>query len=157
MKKAFLIGLFFALVFQISPSAMAGRRVTTCSPQHLNITTDSNSVLFDWIWECPITPIKYVIYIEILLNEKPWNDPLADIQLLSFSTCNRIDGADMNDTFLDVPIHAFLYWNGENYCSPCMLNLPVRARVIAQGVGGSYQNTFSDWGYFTMPTCPSPW
>jgi hypothetical protein len=149
MKKVVLMGLIVAMVLAVGPLAMAKSNPQfTCAPTGLIVdVSDPAEVCFDWLWECPGTPVKYSIDVELLVSGEGWDDPLAEIQQLSFCTGDRTDGALPSDTFLCVPIEGFVYWDGLEYVP---FTGDARAKVKALGKGRSQNNYFSDWSEFTI-------
>jgi hypothetical protein len=141
------------LVFAFGPLAMAKSNPQfTCAPTNLTVETPVPGPAFDdvfileicfyWDWECSGTPVKYAIDVELLVDGQDWDDPLAEIQKLSFGTGDRTDGEAFNATFLCVPLDAFVYWDGDSY-EP--FTGTARAKVKALGKGRSQNNAFSDW------------
>jgi hypothetical protein len=154
MRKVFLLGIVFSLVFAFGPLAMAKSHPQyTCAPTNLTVGSslpvvddiEPLEICFDWDWGCGGTPTKYSIDVELLVDGEDWDDPAAVIQKLTFSTGDRTDGEALNATFLCVPVGAFVYWDGDSY-EP--FTGTARAKVKALGKGSRWttqNNAFSNW------------
>ena len=150
MKKIMLLALVVAVVLSFSSLSFAkSSPKITCAPTWVSCEPDADSVPLDWDlveWGCP-TPSKYSVEVELLI-EGAFDDPSAVTQKLSFGT-----GAFPYETALDVPLSAFVYWDGLEY-----LPFYGDARARVKGLltpGKSQNNTFSDWCTFTLTAPPT--
>ncbi len=149
-----MMGLVLAMVLAVAPGAMAkgSQPQFLCPPTYVSAdTSDPGQICFDWAWECSGEPVKYSIDVELLVSGEGWDDPLAEIQQLSFCTADRTDGEAFNATFLCLPVEAFVYWNGVEYVP---FTGDARAKVKALGKGRSQNNAFSDWVEFSVEGLP---
>jgi len=153
MKKVFLISVIFATVLAVSSTAMAKKDTEfTCAPTWVAIdTTDPAVVCFDWDWvNCQGTPVKYSIDVELLVVGEDWNDPLAETQKLSFGTGEE-EASD--DTFLCVPVEAFVYWDGvekEGVYVPFSGDAAAKVKALGKGPGFRQNNAFSVYEEFVV-------
>ena len=151
MKKTLIIGLTLTMVLAFSSFAMAKKDPQfTCPPPNLTIdTADPSEVCFDWDWDCPGTPIKYSVDVELLVGGEDWDDPLADIQELSFGTSDRTDEEPFDATFLCVPIEAFQYLDGDSY-EPFFGDASAKVKALGKGPDFRQNNAFSAYTEFFL-------
>lgn len=152
MKKVLLVSLIFATVLAFSSTAMAKKDTQfTCAPTDpiIDTTTDTAVVCFDWDWECSGEPIKYSVDVELLVAGEGWDDPLAETQELSFGTSDRTDEEAFNETFLCVPIEAFVYWNGVEYV-PFSGDAAAKVKALGKGPDFRQNNAFSAFTEFSL-------
>ena len=151
MKRLFVVNLILVIVLALSSFAMAKKDTQfTCPPTNLTVdTTDPAAVCFAWDWECEGTPLKYSIDVELLVSGEGWDDPLADIQELSFGTGDRTDGEALDATFLCVPIEAFQYWDGDSY-EPFVGDAAAKVKALGKGPDFRQNNTFSSYTEFSI-------
>jgi len=151
MKRVFIINLILVMVLVFSSFAMAKKDPQfTCPPTNLAVdTSDPTAVCFAWVWECEGTPIKYSIDVELLVSGEDWDDPLADIQELSFGTSDRTDEEPFDATFLCVPIEAFQYWDGDSY-EPFLGDAAAKVKALGKGPDFRQNNTFSAYIEFSI-------
>ena len=151
MKKALIIGLTLTMVMALSSFAMAKKPTQfTCAPTNMAVdTADPTVVCFDWDWECPGEPIKYSVDVELLVAGEDWDDPLADIQKLSFGTSDRTDEEPFNETFLCVPIEAFQYWDGVGPV-PFLGDAAAKVKALGKGPDFRQNNAFSAYTDFEL-------
>ena len=152
MRKALIIGLTLTMVMALSSFAMAKKPTQfTCAPSNVAVdNADPTVVCFDWDWVgCEGEPIKYSVDVELLVAGEGWDDPLAETQELSFGTSDRTDEEAFNETFLCVPIEAFVYWNGVEYV-PFSGDAAAKVKALGKGPDFRQNNTFSSFAEFLI-------
>jgi len=150
MKSVLSVSLIFVTVLALSSITMAKKDTQfTCPPTNLAVdTADPTVVCFDWDWECEGDPIKYSIDVELLVSGEDWDDPLADIQELSFGTG---DEEVSDETSLCVPIEAFQYWDGvEEVYVPFSGDAAAKVKALGKGPGFRQNNAFSAYTEFVL-------
>jgi hypothetical protein len=148
MKKNFWLSLILGITLIFGSSVMAASKPALPAPTGLSYTLGADSVNFDW--EDVAGATKYSVDVEVLVSGT-WDEGV--IVKLSFGTGDRTDGGVMGDSYLNVPLEAFVYdLNLDG--TPDPLYGEARARVKALNPPGkgvqSQNNPFSEWCPFTL-------